>query len=737
MSTKLLRKIVPLVLFLMSGGSVWGAGYAPFQNAPKQLTVERLYNQPSLSGKYLRGVVWFPDGSGFTYLRRNPETKIVDLWKYSIASQKRSCFVNGSWFREKIKALLGDSTKSAPALSLSRYQWMPDKKHLLFIERSFFVLFNSQHKSIRIIPFKRPASNFRVSPDGSKIAFVRNYDLFVLDLSDGKETRLTFNGSEEVRNATLDWVYPEELDIYHGFWWAPDSRHIAYLQMDERPVKKFPIIDFIPLYEKITYERYPKAGEANPIVRVGVVTVKKPRTRWMNVGENTDVYIPRVKWLPDAKTLAIQRMSRSQKKLDVLFTSISTGQSHVILHEEDPYWINIKNDWYFLKRKSEFIWGSERDGFRHLYLYNDSGRLIRQITKGEWEVESLVGVDEQHGKVFFMSTEKDVRERHFYSIKLNGRKMKRLTPFDGTHRVTVSPKFRYFLDTYSTSAFPAKTALFSTKGKILDWINKNNVPELANYHLQPPKLVTIQADDGATLYGSLIRPPDFDPKQKYPVLIYVYGGPHAQVVRNAWGGTTYLWHQLMAQKGYLIFSLDNRGSWGRGHSWETAIYHHFGRKELADQLAGVAYLKSLPYVDSTRIGIWGWSYGGYMTLYSLLNAPKTFKAGFAVAPVTDWRFYDTIYTERYMGTPKENPDGYRESSPVNQAGNLESKLFIAHGTSDDNVHFQNTVHMIEKFIENNKQMNVFFYPRKTHGIGGRADRIHLFTQITNFFLKNL
>ena len=737
MFKNLFRRISLLFLLILLGGNISLVGALRNNTIPKQLTVERLYSQPSLSGKHLRGVVWLPDGSGFTYLKRNPETKEYDLWKYSVSTKKRLLFLDGDQFQKQVKASLEDTIGLSCHITVSRYQWMPDKIHLLFTESSCFVLYDSRQKTLKVVRFKPPAKNSTLSPDAGKIAFVRNYDLFVLDLNNGKETQLTFNGSEEMRNATLDWVYPEELDIYRAFWWAPDSKHIAYLQMDERPVKKFPIVDFIPLYEKITYERYPKAGEANPIVRVGAVTVEKPRTRWMDVGENADIYIPRVKWLPDGKTLAIQRLSRSQKKLDVLFADISTGRSHVVLHEEDPYWINVKNDWYFLKRKPQFIWGSERDGFRHLYLYNDSGRFVRQITKGKWQVESLVGVDERHHRVFFISTKKDVRERHFYSINLSGRKIKRLTQFEGTHRVTVSPNFKYFLDTYSTIAFPAKTALFSTKGKLLDWINKNNVPELADYHFQPPKFVKIQTADGATLYGSLIYPSNFDPKEKYPVLIYVYGGPHAQVVRNAWGGTTYLWHQLMAQKGYLVFSLDNRGSWARGHAWETAIYHHFGRQELADQLAGVAYLKSLSYVDSTRIGIWGWSYGGYMTLYSLLNAPKTFKAGFAVAPVTDWRFYDTIYTERYMGTPKENPDGYRDSSPVNQAAHLEARLFIAHGTSDDNVHFQNTVQMIEKFIENNKQMNVFFYPRKTHGIGGRADRVHLFTQITNFFLKNL
>ncbi len=709
----------------------------PAKAGSKKLTVERLYSQPSLNGKYLRGVVWLPDGFGFTYLRRNTVFRKMDLWKYTVKDRKRSLFLSSSILENRLRQAKSDSLNRA-SFSLTRYQWMPDHRHLLiFGPRAFFVI-DPRSQTIKIHSLKKPARNPRLSPDGKRIAFARDYDLFMYNLQTKRETQLTFNGSEAVRNATLDWVYPEELDLYRAFWWSPDSKQIAYLQFDERPVKKFPILDFLPLYSSIRYERYPKAGTANPIVRVGVVRFDlRPHTQWMNTGEETDVYIPRVHWLPDGRTLAIQRLDRSQKHLDILLADASTGKTRLILSEQDTHWVNVRDDWYFFKTKPWFIWGSERSGFRHLYLYTTDGRLLHALTKGAWQVEQLVRVDEKRKEIFYTSTEQDARERHFYRIKISGKRKTRLTLRPGTHRVSLSPNNRYFLDTFSTIHFPSRTALISVKGRLLDWIRKNPAAELKEYNLTAPELLSLKARDGAILYASLIRPPDFDPNKKYPVLIYVYGGPHAQVVRNAWGGTTYLWHELMAQHGYLIFSLDNRGSWGRGHTWETQIYHHFCQKELSDQLEGVRYLKSLPYVDSTRIGIWGWSYGGTMTLYSVLNAPKVFKAGFAVAPVTDWRLYDTIYTERYMGTPQENPDGYKTSSPVNQASNLQARLFIAHGTSDDNVHFQNTVEIIEKFIQNNKQVGVFFYPRKTHGIGGRADRIHLFTKITNFFLNNL
>ena len=711
---------------------------SPLAAGTKKLTVQRLYSEPSLSGHYLRGAVWLPDGSGFTYLRKNPISKKFDLWKYSVKKKNRTLFLNLETFEKKLQQAAPDSMKQKVHLSFRRIQWLPDGRRLLVFLPKAFVILDPLHKSLKAHWISGHIQSPQISPDGRRVAFTRRYDLYLYDLATDRETRLTFNGSEAVRNATLDWVYPEELDLYRAFWWAPDGKKIAYLQMDERPVKQFPIVDFLPLYEKIRYERYPKAGTANPVVRVGVVRFEqRPRTRWMDTGSDTNVYIPRVRWLPNGKTLAIQRLDRSQKHLDLLLADAATGKSRVILRETDPYWVNIKNDWYFFKSKPWFLWGSERSGFRHLYLYTTSGKLLHSVTKGPWQVEQLVHVDEKHGWVYYTSTEKDVRERHFYKIRLSGKSKKRLTRRDGTHRVSLSPNGRYFLDTFSTVAFPPKTALLSTNGTFLDWIEKNDVSELADYKLTRPQLLTLKADDGATLFASLIRQPNFNPAQKYPVLIHVYGGPHAQMVWNAWGGSTYLWHELMAQRGYLIFSLDNRGSWGRGHRWEASIYHHLGRKELADQLAGVRYLKTLPYVDSTRIGIWGWSYGGYMTLYALLNAPTVFKAGFAVAPVTDWRFYDTIYTERYMGTPQENPDGYRDSSPVNQAGHLRAKLFIAHGTSDDNVHFQNTVQMIEKFIQENRQVGVFFYPGKTHGIGGRADRIHLFTRLTAFFLNHL
>jgi dipeptidyl-peptidase-4 len=483
--------------------------------------------------------------------------------------------------------------------------------------------------------------------------------------------------------------------------------------------------------------RYPKAGDANPFVQVGVVRVQGGKPRWMGTGSNKDVYIPRVAWLRDSKRLAIQRLNRAQTKLELLFADAATGKARVILAEEDPHWVNVFDDPYFFEDGKRFLWSSERDGFRHLYLYDLSGKLERQVTRGAWAVTDLAGVDERNGAVYFTATEKSPIERHLYRAGFDGATVTRITREDGTHGIAMAPDARHYADSYSNATTPPRQDLYRADGTRVLAINENRVAELDQYGLQPVEFFVVRGADGTELHAMMIKPPDFNPSRKYPVLIYTYGGPHAQIVRNAWGGTNFLWHQMLAQKGFLIFGLDNRGMAGRGHAFETSIHRRMGETELADQLAGVNYLKSLAYVDGARLGIWGWSYGGYMTCYAMLNAPDVFKAGFAGAPVTDWRQYDTIYTERYMARPQDNPDGYKRSSPVNQAAQLKGKLLIAHGTGDDNVHYANTVQLGEEFIRAGRYAEILVYPGRGHGISDRTARLHLMNRVTRFFLDNL
>jgi dipeptidyl-peptidase-4 len=496
------------------------------------------------------------------------------------------------------------------------------------------------------------------------------------------------------------------------------------------------------------YTRYPQAGEANPIVRVGVVSVNGGETKWMDTGANTDVYLARVNWLPDSRSVAIQRLNREQNQLDLLFCDAATGSSKTILTDTDKYWINISDDLYFFSDHKRFLWSSERTGYRHFYLYENSGKQIAQLTGGEWGISDLGGfgpgsanhpaVDEARGYIYFLTNKDNVRESQLYRVSLNDKSLTRITKDAGTHSVKIAPDALTFIDSYSNSATPPRQDLYRIDGTRVAVINEDKVPELAEYRLSPMEFVEVTADDGTKLNASIIKPPDFDPSKKYPVLINVYGGPHVQIVRNSWGGAGYLWHEILAEKGYILFSLDNRGSWGRGHAFETPIYHQLGKIELQDQLAGVKYLKSLGYVDPARIGITGGSYGGYMTLEALFNAADVFKAGVSDAPVTDWKLYDTIYTERYMGRPQDNPDGYKNSSPVNQAANIKGKLMLVHGTGDDNVHFANSVELLNALIDGfHYPDQVMVFPGRGHGISDRAARVLSIQRTLEFILANL
>ncbi len=436
--------------------------------------------------------------------------------------------------------------------------------------------------------------------------------------------------------------------------------------------------------------------------------------------------------------MAIQRLNREQTVLDLLFVDTATGKATTALTEKDPYWVNVSDDLYFFKNSSRFLWSSERTGYRHLYLYDLGGKQLTQLTRGDWEVTGLESVDEAKGTVYFTATEKSPLERQLYRTTLDGSGFARITKQDGTHAVRFSSNSTFFADYFSDFMTPPRQDVYRADGAKLATVNENNQSAtLEPYHLSPVEFFTVRSHDGVLLNCSMIKPPNFDPTRRYPVLVYTYGGPHAQVVVNDWEGSTFLWHQLMAQKGYIIFSLDNRGSTGRGHGFETPIHFHLGSVELSDQRDGVTWLHQQSFVDPNRIGIWGWSYGGHMTVHAMFEAGDLFKAGFAGGPVTDWHFYDTIYTERYMGLLPKNEKEYADSSPIKNAASLKGKLLIAHGTGDDNVHFSNTLSLIDQFIKDGKYVEVMPFPGRGHGVSDAPARRVLMNRVTQFFLDNL
>ena len=736
-------------------GAFFFVGPARAQTAApaKELTVERIYSAPSLSGHLTEGIEWTPDSKRISYLARTgggPEAA-PELWTMDAATGERKLLVSAETMKA---AMQREKQQNIQATGLGRvgvesYMWSPDGKAILFAGGSSLAILElATMKSKPIVSGKQDVEDPKFSPDGKWVSFVRGSNLWVVNLASGKETALTTGGSEEILKGKLDWVYPEELSASTAYWWSPDSTKLAYYEMDERKVTRYPIMDMSSVTGAMEYTRYPQAGEANPIVRVGVVAVTGGETKWMDTGADRDVYLPRVNWLPDSRRLAIQRLNRAQDKLELLFADAASGASRTILTQSDKYWVNISDDLYFFGDGKRFLWSSEQTGFRHYYIYDFSGKELEQLTSGNWGINgtgafgpgtaSHPQVDEAHDCVYFISNKDNVVETQVYRVSMRDKSVTRITREAGTHQPTFAPDSSAFVDEFSTVKTPPRQDLVRIDGTRVAAIAENKVTELAEYHFAPAEWLNVSASDGTKLYAMMIKPANFDPSRKYPVLVYVYGGPQAQSVRDLWGDVEELWLDLMTQKGFIVFALDNRGSYNRGHAFETPVYHHLGKVELEDQVTGVNYLKSLPYVDGSRIGIFGWSYGGFMTLEALFNAADVFKTGVAVAPVSDWRLYDTIYTERYMGRPQENEAGYEESSPGNDSAKLKGQLMLAHGTGDDNVHFANTAEVLNQMIDNGRYPTaLMIFPGRGHPIGDAAARVQLFQGITEFFQKNL
>ncbi len=575
----------------------------------------------------------------------------------------------------------------------------------------------------------------KLSPDGRRVSFRREHDLYVLDIESKKITRLTHDGSATLLNGETDWVYPEELYLGTAHWWSPDSKSIAYLQFDVSREPVYPQVDLGLVKARLEPQRYPQAGDPNADVRLGIVPAGGGRTEWMDLGQTRDMLLARVYWSPDSKTVAAVRLNRIQNRLDLLFGDPKTGATRSVLRETDPYWINLREDLQFLKGGAEFLWSSERDGFNHLYRYASDGRLIAQLTRGEWEVTDLACVDEAGGSVYYVSTEAGPLERQFYRVSLEGGERRRISETAGTHAVNMAPGCGAYLDRFSSLSAPPRTTLRKNDGSEWALYHQPDTKYLDEYEILPSEIVELKAADGATLYGRLLKPAGFEPGKKYPVIVNVYGGPHAQQVTNAWAGGLSL-DQVFAHQGYVVWALDNRGAAGRGHKFETPIFRNLGAVELEDQKAGVRRLVEMGIADPKRVGIMGWSYGGYMTLYSLLNAADVFAAGVAGAPVTHWRNYDTIYTERYMGLPADNPEGYRRSSPQEAASKLAGKLLLVHNLEDDNVLVQNSIQMAFALQRAGKPFEMMLYPPKAHGLSGPG-RSHYTRLVVDFFDRHL
>ena len=677
--------------------------------------------------------VWAPDGKSFVF-REGGKFKL-----YDVASKSSRDILS-------TKAFDDAAAKPEPAapefdwtnrrVNEGGIQWSPSGKELLInAAGDLFWLTVADGKFTQLTSTSAREQDPKLSPDATRVAFRRNHDLYVVDVATRQELRLTRNGTPTLLNGELDWVYPEELDLGSAYWWSPDGKSIAYMQFDTSRVPLYPQSDLLKTKALAEPERYPQAGDPNSDVRIGVMPAIGGDTKWMDLGDTRDQWLlARTYWAPDSKSLYVVRLARVQNRLDFLKANIKSGAAVEILRETDPYWINHNDLFRWVNNGRQFIWGSERDGFQHLYLYSADGRESTQITKGQWEVSSIAGLDEAKSAIYYMSSEVSPTESHLYRINFDGSGKQKLTSDAGMHRISMSPACEHYFDAYSNLQQPPRTTLNKNDGSVWTVYREADRKQMNEYEILPTEITTFKTSDNATLYARLIKPKGFDAAKKYPVIVTVYGGPGVQSIHNAWAGVS--WEQVMAHKGYVIWQVDNRGSRGRGHAFEAALYHKMGQRELDDQREGVKYLLSLGFADPKRIGIQGWSYGGFMTLNAMLNASDMFVAGISGAPVTNFRNYDTIYTERYMGLPAENPDGYAGTNLALKAGNLKGKLLLVDNFEDDNVLFQNMLQATEALQRNDKPFELMVYPQKSHGVGG-VYRAHLNELMTSFFDRTL
>jgi len=580
-----------------------------------------------------------------------------------------------------------------------------------------------------------------LSPDASKIAYGYKNNLYVKDLTTGKVEQITFDGEKnKIINGITDWVYEEEFSFVRAFDWNKDSNQIAFIRFDETSVPEFSMDVYgSDLYQTQQVFKYPKAGETNSIVSLLLYNLNTKKLSEIKVDKSyNDFYIPRIQWTNDANVLSAQYMNRHQNELDLWMINTSSKVSKLVLAEKDKAYIDVTFDLTFLKDNS-FIWTSENDGFNHIYHYSRDGELINQVTNGNWEVTNYYGFNEKANTIYFQSTENGSINRDVYSIKLNGKSKKRLTKTTGSNSASFSADFTYFINTHSSATTPPEYTLNIAKsGEVVKSIKDNDklAQKIGDYKTSKKEFSTINVN-GNDLNMWMIKPADFDDSKTYPLFMYQYSGPGSQSVANRWNGTNDYWYQMLAQDGYVVVCVDGRGTGFKGAEFKKVTQNELGKYEVEDQIAVAKKLGELPYIDESRIGIWGWSYGGFMSSNALFKGNDVFNMAIAVAPVTSWRFYDTIYTERYMTTPQENPSGYDENSPINHVDKLKGDFLLIHGTGDDNVHVQNTMRMVEALIQADKQFEWMIYPDKNHGIYGGNTRLHLYKKMTNFIHETL
>jgi dipeptidyl-peptidase-4 len=736
------------------------------------LTLDRIFAGAEFRGGSFGPSRWLGDGSAYTTLERVQGGRGQEIVRYDTRTAAREALVPAARLLPP-----GDTVP----LAIEGYSWSADQNQVLIFTRGrpvwrqntrgdYWVL---DRATWRLRKLGGPAARSstlmfaKFSPDGRRVGYVREFNLYVEDLATGRIAQLTRDGSRTTINGTFDWVYEEELDLRDGWRWSPDGRWIAYWQLDASGVRDFALIDNTDsLYSFVNPVQYPKAGETNSAGRVGVVSVLGGVTRWMAVpGDPRQNYIARMEWAPPvgaaasagagaagaapaaaaSAELVIEHLNRLQNTATVLFANARTGAVRTLFTERDSAWVDVVDDLTFVNGGRDLVWLSERSGWNHVYLISRETGELRPLTRGEWDVLGLQGVDEAGGHVYYTASPDNPTQRHLYRARLDGTGTpQRVSPADarGSHRYDISPNHRFAIHTFSTSDTPPVTDLVDlVAGHVVLRTLVDNAQLRARVgalRRSPREFFQVEIGDGVRLNAYVMKPPDFDATRRYPVFFTVYGGPGSQTVTDGWGGTGALWHTMLTQRGYVVMSVDNRGTGARGRAFKKIVYGQMGVIETRDQAAAArAIWRMYPWVDSTRVGIWGWSYGGFMALNTILQFPDVYRTAIAVAPVTHWKFYDTIYTERYNGLPRDNAAGYDRGSPLTYAANLRGNLLIVHGTGDDNVHYQNTETMVNALVAANRPFQLMTYPNRNHGISGGSTTRHLYELLTRFVMEKL
>jgi len=744
---KTMKRILCLSLLLLSLTSLELFAQPRGRALYDILSTERVTNT---TGTY--SVNWLPGGQGYYVQERDSVTSKMTYYRIDPRTQARSPFFDEETQGNLIQAYNSITGENVDELPFQRFNLVRDGDGMTFStdERHFFFDFQSDtlRELLRPEVERQPNTdglmrnmiasqlwNGEYSPDFNRFAYVKEYDLYVVDTVTGKEKRLTFDGNENLFNGRPNWVYPEEFSQLTAYWWSPDSRLLAYVQYDEAEVHKYPIIHDLDPEAQLESQSYPKAGETNPTARLFIVDTDTGKQVEVQTDSSSEIYIVRTMWLLDGSELTFRRMNRRQNELSLMSADPSSGTVRTILEEKEEAFINLHDDFILLDDNEHFLWSSERSGWRHLYLYDLQGTLKATLTSGDWAVGSITVVDQNRDWVYFTGSTEMGLETHFFRVKLDGSNLEKLTDEPGMHRISMDPAARYYTDVFSSFSTPTTGNMHTADGTLLNELLTTDTSRLDELELEPPELVIVKADDGTTdLHGILFKPAGYDPNQSYPLLVSVYGGPHSKSVRNSYSMNGY--EQRYAQLGFMVWRMDNRGLTGRGKAFETETYLKLGQIDLADQTAGVQQITQRFYIDGSRIGVYGGSYGGYMTAMALLKESDVFHVGVAGAPVTDWRNYDTIYTERYMRTPQENPDGYDIGSALPYAGDLKGKLLLVHGSIDNNVHPGNTMQLVNALVDAQAQFDLMIYPGHRHGIRGNAGRHNSQLRI-DYFIEHL